>query len=73
VNKQILSTIITWLWLFPIIWFIDSTGITKNTPLHKVEGVISKIECKQKSKRFNGKLYIYYEENKKIFLFGMNI
>jgi len=65
VNKQILSTIITWLWLLPIIWFIDSTGITKNTPLHKVEGVISKIECKQKNKRFNGKLYIYYEENKK--------
>jgi len=65
VNKQIISTIITWLFLLPIIWFGYSTGITKNTPLNKIEGVISKIECKQKSKRLNGKLYIYYEENKR--------
>jgi len=64
-NKQILSTIIAWLWLLPFIWFGYSSRITKNTPLHKVEGVISKIECKQKNKRLNGKLYIYYEENKK--------
>ena len=69
-NKQILSTIITWLFLLPLIWFGYSERITKNTPLHKVEGVISKIECKQKSKRFNGKLYIYYEENKKNISFG---
>ena len=64
-NKQIISIIITWLFILPIIWFIHSTGITKNTSLNKIEGVVSKIECKQKSKRLNGKLYIYYEKNKK--------
>jgi hypothetical protein len=65
VNKQIISTVIIWLFVLPALWYLQSTFITDTTILHKIEGTVGKFECKQKDKRFNGKSFIYYADNKK--------
>lgn len=64
-----ISTVITWLFVLPILWYLQSTFITDTTVLHTIKGTISKFECKKKNKRLNGEAYIYYDNNKKVISF----
>jgi len=71
-NKQILSTIIIWLFILPALWWLKTTKIVDSTSFQTINGVISKFECKEINKRFNGKSLIYYNDYKDIITFYDN-
>ena len=63
-NKQLLSTVIIWLFVLPSLWGLHVSKITSSTSFNTVNGVISKLECKEKNKRLSGKVFIYYNYDK---------
>ena len=63
-NRQLLSTIIIWLFLLPSLWWLRTVEITASTPFYTIQGEVTKVECKEINKRLSGEVLIFYNGNK---------
>lgn len=72
-NKQLLSTIIVWIFVLPSLWHLNSSKITKNTTLYSITGEVTRVECMKEHNKYTDKIYLFYANSDKYLIYRNDV